>query len=200
MVVIGLIGPVAAGKSVVLSEFKRLGAVGIRADEVSRRLLTPGSALLAKVIEEFGEQYLLPSGELDRRALGELVFGDAVARERLERLIHPAMVAYLRQWVEQQSRRCPQPPAVVIEAANLVEMGGLDLVDVTVQVTAPAQMRVQRLMARDGVSERYARSLVALHEELGIGHFNADYEISTAGDLEETRRAVERLWGELVKS
>ncbi len=200
MLVVGLIGPIAAGKSVVLDELERLGAVGIRADDVSRELLAPGSALLERVIAEFGEQYRRDDGSLDRRALAQRVFADAAARGRLEQVVHPAMVARMAELIENQRARVDGPEVMVIEAANLPQMGGVGLVDVTVQVTASAETRVRRLMARDGVSEEYAWSLVGLHEELGIGRFPADHEVSTEGDVGSTREAVERLWGKLVKA
>ncbi len=200
MLVVGLIGPIAAGKSVVLDEMERLGAVGLRADDVSRELLAPGSALLEQVIAEFGEQYRADDGGLDRRALGELVFADPLARGRLERLVHPAMLARMAELIENQRARAHRPEVMVIEAANLPQMGGLGLVDMTVQVIASPETRVRRLMTRDGVSEEHARSLVTLHDELGIGRFPADYEVSTEGDVRSTREAVQRLWGELVKA
>ena len=200
VLVVGLIGPIAAGKSVVLDEMERLGAFGVRADDVSRELLAPGSELLERVIAEFGEQYREDDGGLDRRALGTAVFADPLARGRLEQVVHPAMVARMAELIENQRARADRPEVMVIEAANLPQMGGVGLVDVTVQVTASPETRVRRLMARDGVSEEYARSLVALHDELGIGRFRAEYEVSTEGDVRSTRGAVQRLWGELVKA
>jgi len=200
VLVVGLIGPIAAGKSVVLDELERLGAVGVRADDVSRELLAPGSALLERVIAEFGEQYRRDDGGLDRRALAERVFTEREARERLEQVVHPAMVARMAELIENQRARVDGPEVMVIEAANLPQMGGVGLVDVTVQVTASPETRVRRLMARDGVSAEYARSLVALHEGLGIGRFPADHELSTEGDVRSTREAVQRLWGKLVEA
>lgn len=199
MVVIGLIGPVAAGKSVVLAEMARLGAATIRADDVSRELLAPGQPLLAAVTEEFGARYLRPDGSLDRRMLGQLVFSDGEARARLERIMHPAMVARMAELIEAERRRPCPPPAVVVEAANLVPMGGLGLVDVTVMVTADRETRVRRLMARDGISRADAERLVRLHEKLGIEDFAADYVLVTDGDERATRAAVQRLWTALVQ-
>ncbi len=200
MVVIGLIGPIAAGKSVVLAEMERLGAVAIRADDVSREVLAPGTELLAAVIDEFGEQYLRPDGSLDRRALGRVVFRDRSALDRLERMVHPAMVARMAERIAAERERAERPPAIAIEAANLVQMGALGLVDATVMVTAPREQCVARLMARDGVGRQYAEGLVALQDELGLGDFRADREIRAEGDEQATRQAAQRLWGQLVKA
>lgn len=199
MVVIGLIGPVAAGKSVVLAELARLGAWPIRADDVSRELLAPGQPLLDAVLAAFGGQYRRADGSLDRSALGKLIFRDQEARARLEGILHPAMVARMAELVALARGQTPPPPAVVIEAANLVPMGGLDLVDVTVLVTAERETRVRRLMAREGASRADAEALVGLHETLGLEDFPADCVLVTDGDERATRCAVQRLWGTLVK-
>lgn len=197
---IGLIGPVAAGKSLVLAEMARLGAVTIRADDVSRELLAPGEPLLDAVFAEFGTDYRRPDGSLDRRALGQLIFSDEEARARLEGILHPAMVARMAEMIaEERARPCP-PPAVVIEAANLVPMGGLELVDRTVMVTADRETRVQRLMARDGSTRADAEALVRLHEALGLEAYGADYVVSNDGNERATRAAAQRLWRTLVKN
>lgn len=197
---IGLIGPVAAGKSLVLAEMARLGAVTIRADDVSRELLAPGEPLLDAVLAEFGAEYRRPEGSLDRRALGQLVFSDEEARARLEGILHPAMVARMAEMIAAaRARACP-PPAVVVEAANLVPMGGLELADRTVMVTADRETRVQRLMARDGSTRAEAEALVRLHEALGLEAYAADYVVSNEGDERATRAAAQRLWRTLVKN
>ena len=197
MVVIGVIGPIAAGKSVVLDELDRLGAITIRADEVSRALLRPGEALLEQVIAEFGETYRREVGGLDRAKLGTLVFADDQARRRLERIMHPAMVRRIAEEIEQA--RASAAPAVAVEAANLVEMGALPLVDITVMVAAPRPIRLRRLMRRDGLSRDEAGRRLALHDRLGIAGHKADYRIDASDGESRTRRRTERLWRELVQ-
>ncbi len=197
MIVIGVIGPIAAGKSVVIDELGRLGAATICADEVSRELLVPGSDLLERVITAFGELYRGEVGGLDRAKLGALVFADDGARRRLERIVHPAMVERIAERIAEL--RGEGAPAVAVEAANLVEMGALPLVDVTVMVSAPEELRLQRLMARDGLSRDEAGRRMALHERLGIEQYPADCRIDAGGDESTTRREVQRLWRELVQ-
>lgn len=197
MIVIGVIGPIAAGKSVVMDEFSRLGAATIRADEISRELLEPGSALLEEVIAEFGELFRKKDSGLDRAKLGALVFADEAARRRLERLMHPAMVARIAAKIERMQAK--EPPAVVVEAANLVEMGARPLVDVTVMVDAPEDVRLSRLMRRDALSRSEAERRLELHRRLGIDAYPADLRIDTSGDEETTRRQVQRLWRETVQ-
>lgn len=197
MVVIGVIGPIAAGKSVVMDEFARLGAATIRADEVSRELLAPGADLLERIIGEFGESFRQEVGGLDRAKLGALVFADDRARRRLEGILHPAMVERMGERIEQSRREGAR--AVAVEAANLVEMGALGLVDVTVMVSAPEKVRLERLMARDGLSAEDARRRMALHRRLEIDRHPTDYRIDASGDEGESREQVQRLWRELVQ-
>ena len=197
MIVIGVIGPIAAGKSVVIDELRRLGAATICADEVSRELLVPGSDLLERVIDAFGESYRGEVGGLDRAKLGSLVFVDDDARVRLERIVHPAMVERIAERIAEL--RGEGAPAVVVEAANLVEMGALPLVDETVMVNAPEELRLQRLMARDGLSRDEAGGRMALHERLGIEQHPTDCRIDASGDESTTRREVQLLWRELVQ-
>ncbi|MGI5816714.1 MAG: dephospho-CoA kinase [Armatimonadota bacterium] len=197
MIVIGVIGPIAAGKSVVLDELAGLGAETIRADEVSRELLAPGSDLLDEVIADFGNSFRGEVGGLDRAKLGALVFGDDSARRRLERIVHPAMV---RRIAEKIARfREAGVRVVAVEAANLVEMDALPLVDLTVMVTAPEDVRIERLMQRDGLSEAEAQSRLALHRRLGIENHPTDYRIDTSGGEQTTRRQAQRLWRETVE-
>ena len=200
MIVIGLIGPIAAGKSIVLDEFRRHGAATIEADAVSRELLKPGSALLGDVIAEFGEDYLDEAGRLRRGRLAALIFADESARRRLERLVHPAMTERMSAEIEQlRGAEVNPPPVVVLEAANLIEMGALPLVDITVLVTAPRNVRLERLMQRDNLSREEAEERLRLHEELGIERFGADYSIDTQLTEAETRRQVELIWQAAVK-
>jgi len=177
--VVGLIGPIAGGKSVILETLARCGAATIKADDISRELLVPGSRHLEAVVNAFGRQFLGPDGELKRKALGAAIFEDARARRKLNRLLHPAMVARMRERLEELEEQGRS--VAVIEAANLVEMGGLELVDRVVMVTAPREERLRRLMARDGISRSQAERVVRVHEEMGIEETEADYTMETSG-------------------
>lgn len=188
-----------AGKSVVAQEFASGGAEVIRADDVSRETLAPGTDEFAEVARVFGGEFLRDDGALDRRALGRAVFSDAEARERLESIVHPAMVKRMSGRLGELRRRQPPPRLAVIEAANLVPMGALDMVDLTVMVTAPREVRLRRVMARDGLSRIEVERRLVAQEEQGIGEFAADRVVVTDGDLAATREQAQRLYEELVE-
>lgn len=199
MLTVGLIGPTGAGKSVVAGTLEALGAEVIRADEVSRQVLAPGSAELGEVVGAFGEAVLDERGALRRRVLGRVVFGDAEARRRLEAIVHPAMVQRMSRRLAELRECEPQPRLVVIEAANLVEMGAEELAEVLVKVTAPREERLRRLMARDGLSREEAEERIGAQELAGTGEHEVDRVIDAGGDVSATRAAAERLWHELVE-
>ena len=198
MVVLGVVGPIAAGKSVIIASLEGRGAVTIRADDVSRELLQPGCHELCAVQAAFGERFINGEGRLRRRALAELIFAEPAARRRLNELLHPAMVARIAEGIE-QLRSSPQPPPLVaVEAAILLEMGAKQLVDKLLLVNAPVEVRIQRLAQRDSLPGDEARRRVAVHDRLGLGQVQADYVIETTGSLEDTRQQVARLWPRLL--
>ncbi len=199
MLIVGLIGPIGAGKSVVARELASLGAAVIWADEISREVLVPGSATLKAVVEAFGEGILEADGALARRELGRIVFADAEARKTLESIVHPAMVARMRERLAELSTSQPPPSVVAIEAANLVQMGAVALADTVVMVTASPDERLRRVMARDGLTMCEAGGRMRVQEELGIDDYPADRTILAEGSAEATRAQAQRLWQELVE-
>lgn len=198
MIVIGLIGPIAAGKGLVADELGRLGAAVIRADDVSREVMVPGSPTLEAVLDEFGQEYRRPDGSLDRSRMARLIFTDPAARRRLERIVHPPMVRAIRDRLQGLRMSPAPPPAAVVEAANLIEMGARDLVDVLVRVTAPENIRLARLMARDGLDETQARWRMETHERMGLSEHPADIIIDNSGSVSELTEQVARLWTQLT--
>lgn len=196
--VIGVVGPVAAGKTVVCRMLADRGAVVVSADEVNRALLAPGQPLLARVIEAFGAEYLRPDGSLDRAALARHVFGDLAALERLEALVHPPMKAEISRRV--QEALGASAPLVVIEAAVLYRMSAADLVDYIVMVTADRAERRRRLIKCVGLSPEDADQRIALHEQLGLDRVPANYVIDTTAGREAVGVQVQGLWDALFGS
>lgn len=198
MVVLGVVGPIAGGKSVIMVALEEWGAATVQADAVSRELLVPGRPELQAAREAFGDGFVDAEGRLRRRALADLIFADGGARRRLNELLHPAMVARLAERIEQFRSGPGSPPLVAVEAAVLLQMGARELVDKLLLVDAPAEVRIQRLAQRDGLRLAEARRRVQLHDRLGLGRVCADYVIEAGGSLENTREQVAELWPDLV--
>lgn len=198
MLVVGLTGPMGAGKSVVLNVFRELGAECLRADDASRELLSTSARLLGEIRQYFGDGVFRADGSLDRSRLADLIFRDPAARRRLEQITHGPMVAWLRDRLE-ELERLPEPPQVVVlEAAILSHMGGRGLVDLTVRVHASPEECLERIQARDRITREQARERLALHEQLGLFAEDADYVLDTSGTEEETRDRVKALWPALL--
>lgn len=198
MLVIGLTGPMGAGKSAVLGWLGELGAVCLRADDASRELLSTDVRLLSSVREQLGDSVFRADGSLDRAKTAALIFEDARARERLESALHGPMVRWLAEHIEAlRQDPCP-PPAVAIEAAILTHMGGRGLADVVVRVSAPLEQCLARIQARDGISPQEARARLALHQRLGLFTEPADYVIDTSGTPQQAHAATVALWNQLL--
>ena len=192
MFVIGLTGGIGTGKTQVSKILEELGAKIINADLLGHETYRPDTDGWREIAAQFGEGVLTPGGEVDRKALGAVVFSDAEALRRLNAIVHPRIYALVRQRLagladEGQS-------VAVVEAALLVEAGWTDAAD-EVWVTVSGQRDVvKRLRARDGLDEaavaRRVRSQMGQDERLR----HADAVIENDGTLTQLRESVQELW------
>jgi dephospho-CoA kinase len=183
--VIGLTGPIAAGKSTVAEMLRSCGAEIIDADAVYWSLVTPGSDLLGRIVDRFGPPVVRPDGSLDRQKLGAIVFGDPEALSDLDRLTHPTVVAEIRRRIAGATA-----PLIVVEAIKLVESGLTRDVDALWLVDANAETRAERLMARNALSAEEARARVASARPVLPPGVTPDVTIENTGDRDATRAAV----------
>jgi dephospho-CoA kinase len=194
--VVALIGPVGAGKSVVLGFLAELGAAVINFDDYSRDLLQPGTPETEAVARELGARFLRADGTVDRPALGALVFADDEARARLEAIMHPPMLARLRAAVA-EFRRQPAAPLLAVEGALLGRLAA-GLFDAMVVVDAPTPVRGQRLEQTRGLSREAVIPLLALHERLATGSGWADFTLVNEGSPADLRAETGKLWQNLT--
>ena len=155
--IIGITGPTGAGKTTALNEVKRLGGAVIDCDAVYHELLESDSALQKKLEELFGP-LRGSDGAIDRKKLGAIVFGDPEKLELLNNVAQTATVEKTRELVTECERQ--GKPLAAIDAIALLESGLKELCHATVAVLAPPEVRVGRIMAREGISEEYAWSRV----------------------------------------
>lgn len=151
---VGLTGGIGSGKTTVARIFQGLGIPIYFADERGRFLLDHDLQLKEAIVKRFGEQ-LIESGNLNRAALAQIVFNDPSSLADLNALVHPAVNRDYRAWVESMD---PETPYYLKEAAILFETGGHRQLDAVILVTAPEELRIQRVMARDGVKEEDVRA------------------------------------------
>ena len=161
MTVIGITGPTGAGKTTALRELERLGGAVIDCDAVYHRLLETDPALQDELEARFGA-LRDETGAIDRKKLGAVVFRDAAALTDLNAVVHPYVTRAVRALLQEAERQ--KRPAAAVDAIGLFESGLDRLCDVTLAVTAPPETRIRRIMAREGISEEYARSRVSAQE------------------------------------
>ncbi len=187
---IGLTGPIGCGKSTVARWVgERSGVSVVDADRVAREVLDAGEPALDAVIARFGERFLQANGELDRAALGRLVFGDPAALRDLESIVHPAVRP--RILAAAAAADDAGALAVVIEAIKLVEGGLADACDEVWLVTCDPDVQLTRLVGR-GTSSGDATQRVAAQGDVARNLAPiATRSIDTSGPVERTRRDVE---------
>lgn len=187
--VVALTGGIAAGKSAVSRRFESLGISVYDADVAAREVIAPGSEGLHAVVARFGTEVLDASGQLDRAAMRQRVFGDDEARRALEAIIHPRVRAWLHEHV--MADRGPYCLlAIPLLAENLDHYRWVDRV---LLVDAPEAVQLDRLVRRDGIDETLARRMIERQasrtERLTIAHD----VIENSGDEAELDQAVARL-------
>ena len=190
---VGLTGGIASGKSTVSAILRELGAVVIDADELARDVVARGTPGLAAVVEEFGPDLLTHEGDLDRAAMGALVFTDEAARRRLEAIIHPLVF----ERIVALEGEAPAGAVVVHDIPLLAESGRADTFDAVIVVEAPEEVQVERMTRDRGWTEADARSRIAAQATAEDRRAVATYLVENSGSREELRRQVEKIYAEL---
>ena len=184
--VIGITGGLASGKSLVTGEFKRLGAMVVDADIISRQVSAKDGEAYADIVKEFGQTILKEDGSIDRKALGGIVFSDKDKLKKLNSITHPRIIKRLRD--EVQRLKTESPDAVIaVDAALLIETGLNREMDAVIVVYADEDRRIQRSVKRDNITEADARQRSGAQMNLSEKAAMADFVIENNGTMEETR-------------
>lgn len=191
---VGLTGGVASGKSTVAGVLADLGAVVIDADALAREVVEKGTPGLDRVVAEFGEGLLTPEGDLDRPAMGRLVFGDADARRRLEAIVHPLV---FERYAELEAA-APAGAVVVHDIPLLAESGRAGDFDAVVVVDVPREVQVERMLRDRGWTREDAESRIAAQATREQRLAVATHVVENIGSLEDLRARVSELYAELL--
>lgn len=190
---VGLTGGVASGKSTVAAILAELGAVVIDADTLAREVVARGTPGLEAVVAEFGPSLLTPDGDLDRPAMGRLVFADDDARKRLEAIIHPLVIERMAELEAQAGG----DDVVVHDIPLLAEGGRAGGFDAVVVVDAPRDLQVERMLSDRGWTREDAESRIAAQATREERRAIATHVIDNNGSLEDLRARVEAVFAEL---
>lgn len=197
MLVIGLAGGIGTGKSEVARFLQELGAVVIDADRVGHEVYTPHTEAWHEIIRTFGRDVLKANGEVDRRKLAALVFGDSQALAQLEAITHPAITERVRERIEELKRQGAR--VVVLEAIKLTRTAAAELVD-EVWVTYSSEERVvERLARRDSLKVEEVKQRIEAQLPFSEMKKAAQVVVENQGSLQELRDRVQSLWESRVK-
>ena len=199
LVVAGLTGGIASGKSTIARFLAELGAITIDADRVGREVVEPGEPALAEIVKAFGRPALRPDGGMDRAWVGQRIFRDAEARQILNRITHPRISQRIASQIHRLAGEATAPQVVVVEAAVLFDAGWDEFTDEIVLVASEQRAQVARLMERQALPEGEAwtrvRAQTPWHEQAP----KASWIIRGDVPLEQTRSEVTQAWQELVR-
>lgn len=178
---IGITGPTGAGKTTALKALEALGACVLDADAVYYALLAENRELKWRLMERFGRGILAADGTVDRKKLGAIVFADPAALADLNRITHGFVGVELDR--REAAAHAAGISTVAIDAIALIESGLGATCDVVVAVLAPPEVRIRRIMARDGITEEYARSRVNAQKPDCFYRQNSHHVLENDGSL-----------------
>ena len=191
--VVGLTGGIGSGKSTIAKEFAALGIAVFNSDEQAKVLIATDAQVKERIIAAFGEK-AYQNGEYNRAYIAQIVFNNPEKLAILNSIVHPALAKHFKQWAKKQTS-----PYVLKEAAILFENGSYKDCDYIITVTAPEQLRIARVMARDHCTEAQVRARMAQQwsDAQRIALSNAVIENI---DLESAKEQVKRIHFQLCQS
>ena len=197
MILIGLTGNIASGKSTVARLLSERGATIIDADVLARRVVEPGMPAFDEIVRRWGPDVVGLDGSLDRDALRRLVFSQHEQLEELNGIVHPEVAAYRDRLVEEARQRGDR--LVVQDIPLLFERGIVDQFDRIVLVDAPRPVRLERLMRERGLSETESMDMITAQMPAELKRARADYIIENVGTVRELEERVSEVWHALER-
>jgi dephospho-CoA kinase len=196
MLLVGLTGNIASGKSTVAQLFSERGATIIDADVLARRAVEPATRGHAAILERWGKAVLSSDGHIDRAALRHIVFGDPEQLEQLNQIIHPE-IERLRDALVSEARDRGDH-IVVCDIPLLFEKKMVDRFDKVVLVDAPRPVRLERLVSERGLSETEAMAMIAAQMPAELKRARADFVVDNNAGLAELDARVRDVWAALL--
>ncbi|MBQ6784046.1 MAG: dephospho-CoA kinase [Acholeplasmatales bacterium] len=183
--IIGVTGGIASGKSNVCNIIEQDGYPVIDCDKITAELSVQGGLLYNVIVKEFGEDFLLDNGDLDRKKLAKKIFNDSKSKELLDKITHPIIYEEVKKRLDKIS-----DGLVFLEAPLLYESKFDSICDKIICVFLQKRLQVQRLMDREGIDEDYALAKIHSQMDLYMKKSLADFVIDSKGTFEETKLLV----------
>lgn len=198
MILVGLTGGIASGKSTVANMLREKGAVIIDADALGHQVYEAGTPGFRSVVDRFGEEIVAEDGSMDRKKLGKVVFKDAAARADLEAISHPEVFRLIAEAIE---RERDSDRMVVVDAALLVEAmpdrGRSMGIDALLVVSADPKDQLERMITERGMEASSAKARMNAQAPLERKLAAADYVIHNRGSIADLSASVDVLWDQL---
>ena len=186
--IIGVTGGIGSGKSALTAEFEKLNVCVVDADVVAREVVAVNSPILMQIVEQFGADILLPTGELNRSKLRKIIFADEQKKQTLNAIMHPAIRNELLSQLNQA-----QSPYVVLSAPLLFENGLNALTDKVVVVDVPEVIQLQRASTRDCVEQEQIKAIMASQWTRLKRNEKADYIVENDADIQMLAKRAQKL-------
>ncbi len=194
---IALTGGIATGKTSVAILFRELGATIVDADVIAREVVRPGTVGWQRLHAALGGAYFDAQGALDRRKLREAIVTDPACRNRIDSILHPLIIEAMEQHWEQW-RLGDRARPLIFDIPLLFESGMADRFDLVILVYVPAEVQIERLMHRDGLTREAAEKTLTIQLPIETKRLAAHLVIDNSGPLEETARQVRSIWDRLL--
>jgi dephospho-CoA kinase len=196
MLIVGLTGGVASGKTTVSRVLKEEGAYILDADQMARELVQPHTPAWRKLIKVFGKDILREDGSLHRKKLADKVFTNLRQRKLLNQILHPRIRKEMERRAKEIGQKDPEA-VVVIDAPLLVELGDHRKMDKLIVVTSTQKQQIERLKERDGISSEEALRILSSQMPVKDKVKLADFVIRNEGSLQETKKKTREVYKEL---
>ncbi|MBN1586398.1 MAG: dephospho-CoA kinase [Candidatus Omnitrophica bacterium] len=195
--VVGVTGGICSGKTSVARMMAEKGALVMDADVVAHELMQPGESVFEEVKDWLGDEVLTAGGQIDRKKVARAVFEDPDAVERLNGIVHPAVIKRILEDIE-RLRSGQEARVVVLDVPLLIEANMVDLVDLLVVVRADEAVQIKRSQERMGLSPEETQQRMRYQLPMEEKERLADCVIENSGNLDETKRQVDKIWNEMI--
>jgi len=198
MLLIGVTGGIACGKTEICKVFQKKGAIILSGDEIGKEVVEKNKKVLRELVETFGNEILNKNLSLNRRKLGELAFASKESRDKLNRIIHPYLLSELRKRIKSLKKKNSEG-VVAIDAALIVEWGLQDELDYLIFVQSKREDKIKRLQKQKG----YSRKEVFFRIKSQLPEITkkrlADFVIINDKGLSKLRKKAEKIWNRLIR-
>ncbi|HHO75927.1 MAG TPA: dephospho-CoA kinase [Deltaproteobacteria bacterium] len=196
MVIAGLTGGIATGKSTVAGFFRSAGAAFIDADRIAFDAVHKGMPAWHEIVSHFGKEVLLDGGQIDRAGLGNIIFNDRAQKDVLDSIVHPAVFKKIHEKISILQNSSPDS-VVIVDIPLLIETGGYRDMDEVIVVYVPEHIQIERLLARDNISEEAALARIRSQMSIEDKKAYAGIVIDNSKSMDETKSRTLEVYLEL---